>query len=122
MYKVVDYCRVSTEEEKQINALKTQQEENLDYISKQEDWTLVDRYVDEGKSATTTKGRSDFQRLMQDMVSDKFDIILIKVIDRAFRNTGDWKDFEQLLIISKKKLFFKIEIIFMIYIILLIIY
>lgn len=107
MLRVVYYARVSTEEEKQVDALKTQCEENEEFISKQEDWILVDKYIDEGKSATTTKGRNDFERLINDMQIDKFDIILIKIIDRGWRNTLDWKLFEKSLIINKKKLFIK---------------
>ncbi len=107
MFRVVDYCRVSTEEERQLKALDTQQEENEDFIKKQANWTLVDRYIDEGKSATTTQGRDDFKRLLSDMQTDKFDIILIKILDRGWRNTLDWKLFEKLLITNKKQLFIK---------------
>jgi site-specific DNA recombinase len=107
MFRVVDYSRVSTDEEKQMNALKTQQEENEAFIAKQDNWVLVDRYIDEGKSATTTQGRYDFQRLLSDMQKDKFDIVLIKIIDRGWRNSLDWKLFEKLLMTNKKQLFIK---------------
>jgi site-specific DNA recombinase len=107
MFRVVDYSRVSTEEEKQKNSLKVQQEENEEFIKKQDNWILVDRYIDEGKSATTTEGRDDFKRLLADMERDKFDIILIKIIDRGWRNSLDWKLFEKLLITNKKQLFIK---------------
>jgi site-specific DNA recombinase len=107
MVRVVDYCRVSTEEEKQINALQTQQEEHEEFIKNYEGWVLVDRYIDEGKSATTTKGRNDFKRLLADMEKDKFDVILIKIIDRGWRNSLDWKLFEKMLIVNKKQLFIK---------------
>jgi len=107
MLRVVDYSRVSTEEEKQINALQTQREENEGFIKNQDNWVMVDRYIDEGKSATTTKGRNDFKRLLSDMSKDKFDIILIKIIDRGWRNSLDWKLFEQSLRINKKQLYIK---------------
>lgn len=107
MFRVVDYSRVSTEEEKQIDALKIQQEENAEFIQKQENWILVDRYIDEGKSATTTEGRSDFQRLLSDMQLNKFDIILIKIIDRGWRSSHDWKIFERILMTNNIKLFIK---------------
>lgn len=107
MFRVVYYARVSTEEEKQVDALKTQIEENEEFIKKHDDWILVDKYIDEGKSATTTKGRNDFERLIYDMQTDKFDIILIKIIDRGWRNTLDWKLFERSLILNKKQLFIR---------------
>lgn len=107
MLRLVDYSRVSTEEEKQLNALQIQQEENKEFIEKQEDWVLVDRYIDEGKSATTIKGRKDFGRLLADMEKDKFDVILIKIIDRGWRNSLDWKTFEKMLMVHKKQLFIR---------------
>ncbi len=107
MFRVVDYSRVSTEEEKQMNALQTQQQENEDFVKKQENWVLVDRYIDEGKSATTIEGRNDFKRLLADIQQDKFDIVLIKIIDRGWRNSLDWKLFEKLLRTHKKQLFIR---------------
>lgn len=109
MLRVVDYSRVSTEEEKQLNALKTQQHENEEFISKHEDWVLVDRYVDEGQTATTIKGRNDFKRLIEDIQTDKFDIVLIKVIDRGWRNLLDWKMFEYEMYKSGKRLFVRLR-------------
>jgi site-specific DNA recombinase len=107
MFRVVDYSRVSTEEEKQKNALQTQQQENEEFIKKQDNWVLVDRYIDEGKSATTIEGRNDFKRLLADIQQDKFDIVLIKIIDRGWRNSLDWKLFEKLLRTYKKQLFIR---------------
>ncbi|WP_170871634.1 recombinase family protein, partial [Desulfosporosinus metallidurans] len=57
MIKVVYYARVSTEEEKQINALKIQREEAEEFIATQSDWILVDKYVDEGISGTIIEKR-----------------------------------------------------------------
>lgn len=56
---VVYYARVSTEEEGQLNALKSQIEMIEEHIASQCDWYLVDCYVDEGKSGTTTKGKDE---------------------------------------------------------------
>ena len=107
MERVVYYARVSTEEEKQKNALETQCYELEEFIknNKKEEWTLVDKYVDEGKTATTTKVREDFMRLLADMQANKFDVIVIKILDRGWRNSYDWKVFEKMLIANTKKLF-----------------
>ena len=107
MQRVVYYSRVSTEEEKQKNALKFQCLENEEFISKQKDWQLVDSYIDEGKTATTVSGRDEFKRLIEDLKNDKFDIVLIKILDRGWRNSLDWKLFEKLLMVSKKRLFIR---------------
>ncbi len=102
--RAVFYARVSTEEEKQVNALAKQVQENKDIIASK-GWRLIDGYVDEGKSGTTTKRRNEYQRLLADMDEDKFDIIVIKSQDRLQRNTKDWYIFADHLNKTGKKLF-----------------
>ena len=53
-YRVVFYARVSTEEEEQLNAIELQIEENRSVIA-ENGGTLVDEYIDRGKSGTMTK-------------------------------------------------------------------
>ena len=89
MDKAVIYCRVSTEEEKQLNALEKQIDEARSAVSNN-DWFLVDEYVDEGKSGTMVKFRNEFIRLSEDLTSSKFDIIVVKSQDRLMRSTKDW--------------------------------
>lgn len=109
MQRTVCYARVSTEEEHQAAALVTQCMENEEFINDRNDWILVDKYIDEGKSGTTMEGRSEFIRMLDDMDNDKFDIILIKQIDRGWRNLGDWKIFENILVKSNIKLFIRLR-------------
>ena len=71
-------------------------------------WLHVDSYV-ESRSGTTTKGRTEYYRLMEDMMSDKFDIIVIKSQDRLMRNTKDWYLFVDRLVTNGKKLYMYIE-------------
>ena len=61
--RAVFYARVSTEEEKQLNALEKQIQENRDVIISN-GWELIDEYIDEGNSCTTTKRRSDYKRML----------------------------------------------------------
>ncbi|HMM21534.1 MAG TPA: recombinase family protein [Selenomonadales bacterium] len=109
MQRLVHYARASTEEERQMEALKIQCEENENFIAKTQDWVLVDKYVDEAKSGTTTIGRNEFIRMVSDLSEDKYDIILIKQIDRGWRNLADWKLFESELIKNNKKLFIRLK-------------
>ena len=109
MQRLVHYARASTEEERQIEALKIQCEENEKFIANIKDWVLVDKYVDEAKSGTTTMGRTEFLRMVSDLSEDKYDIILIKQIDRGWRNLADWKLFESELIKNNKKLFIRLK-------------
>ncbi|GHV41885.1 serine recombinase [Clostridia bacterium] len=103
--RAVEYCRVSTDEESQANALVFQIEEAKACIAKN-GWTLVDEYVDEGKSATTIKHRDEYKRLCDDMSTDKYDVIVIKSQDRLMRNTKDWYMFIDALVKYRKKLYF----------------
>lgn len=106
--RAVIYCRVSTEEEVQVNALKSQVQEAIAAIRKNK-WTLIDQYIDEGKSGTTTKKRNEYSRLVSDLEQDKFDIIVVKSQDRLMRNTKEWYIFVDKLVQEHKKLFFYLE-------------
>lgn len=106
--KAVYYARVSTDEESQVDALKNQKQEAENCILNN-GWDLVDKYVDEGRSGTTTKKRDEYNRLCEDIESNKFDIIVVKSQDRLMRNTKEWYIFVDKLVTNNKKLFFYIE-------------
>lgn len=105
--KAIFYARVSTEEEMQVNALAKQVEECRDAISAN-NWECVDEYIDEGQSGTTTN-RNEYQRLLSDLTTDKFDIIVIKSQDRLNRNSTDWGNFERQLYLNGKKLYLYLD-------------
>lgn len=105
--RAVIYCRCSTEEESQADALKNQVLESEACIREQ-GWVLVDRYV-ELKSGTTTKGRAQYNRLFDDLTADRFDIIVIKSQDRLMRNVKDWYLFLDRMLSHGKRLFMYIE-------------
>ncbi len=108
MKKTVIYCRVSTDEEIQMNALISQVKEAGD-AANTEEWVMVDQYIDEGKSGTTTKNRNEYNRLLKDMEGDKFDIIVVKSQDRLMRNTREWYSFVDKLVQCKKQLYFYLD-------------
>ncbi|MGV3329013.1 recombinase family protein [Streptococcus suis] len=87
--KVAAYCRVSTDQEEQLSSYENQVNYYREFISKHEDYELVDIYADEGISATNTKKRDAFNRLIQDCRAGKVDRILVKSISRFARNTLD---------------------------------
>ena len=107
MERAVNYCRCSTEEESQRDALKIQVAESRETIQKM-GWQQVDEYV-EAKSGTRVKGRTQYQRLLEDMLEDKFDIIVIKDQDRLMRNTKDWYLFLDRMLQNKKRLYMYLE-------------
>ena len=46
-------------------------------------------YADDGKSATNTKKRDDFNAMIKDALDGKIDMILTKSVSRLARNTVD---------------------------------
>ena len=105
--RAVTYNRCSTEEESQKDALIKQVQESKNCIREQ-GWQLVDTYV-EAKSGTTSKGRGEYNRLLQDLETDKFDIIVIKSQDRLMRNTKDWYIFLDRMQKNRKRLYMYLE-------------
>lgn len=105
--RAVIYARCSTEEESQKDALNKQVEEGKACV-RENGWVLSDVYV-ESRSGTTTKGRSEYNRLYHDLAEDKFEIIVIKSQDRLMRNTKDWYLFVDRLLTEQKKLYIYIE-------------
>ena len=106
--KAVYYARVSTEEEKQVNALSKQIAENESTILSM-GWELVDSYVDEGVSGTTNNKRDEYNRLFADLETDKYDVICIKSQDRLMRNVKDWYIFIDRMVKNQKKLYLYLE-------------
>ncbi len=87
--RVAAYCRVSTDEEEQLNSYETQIAYYTEAISKNPSWTFAGVYADEGITGTVTSKRKDFLRLMRDCEKGKIDMVLTKSISRFARNTVD---------------------------------
>ena len=87
--KVAIYARVSTEHEAQISALENQVQYYDDILSRHTDWTLVDRYIDEGITGTSIHKRESFMRMLKDAKEKKFDLIVTREVSRFARNTVD---------------------------------
>ena len=105
--KAVIYARCSTEEESQKEAL-VQQVREAEECVKSQGWTLVDTYV-ESRSGTTTKGRTEYNRLYEDLQQDIFDIVVVKSLDRLNRNTKDYYLFVDRLCTQRKQLYMYLE-------------
>ena len=87
--KVAIYARVSTEHEAQISALENQVQYYDDILSRHADWTLVDRYIDEGITGISIHKRESFMRMLKDAKEKKFDLIVTREVSRFARNTVD---------------------------------
>lgn len=82
------YARVSTGLDSQKDSIESQVSffENL---IKENDWELVDVYVDEGITGTSTARRENLKRLLRDAKRGMFDTVLIKSLSRLSRDTED---------------------------------
>ena len=87
--RVAAYCRVSTDEEEQLNSYEAQIAYYTEFIAKNPSWTFSGIYADEGITGTSTIKRKNFLRLMGDCEKGKIDMILTKSISRFARNTVD---------------------------------
>lgn len=106
--RAVPYNRVSTDELVQKDALEVQIQESIECIEEM-GWIMVDQYIDEGKSGTVTKRRDEYKRLIDDLYTNNFDVVVIKSQDRLMRNTKDWYLFVDALVTNKKKLYMYLE-------------
>ena len=78
--KCAIYYRVSTEDQS-----VTKQLEELPPFAEKMGWQIHDTYLDDGISGKTIEARPDFKRLFEDMISHKFDILLVEALDRLTR-------------------------------------
>lgn len=90
--RVAAYCRVSTQEGKQVGSFDMQIHHFAKRIEANPQWELVEIYQDEGISATTVEKRLGFQKMIADAVDGKIDLILTKSISRFGRNIVDILD------------------------------
>ena len=87
--RVAAYCRVSTDQEEQLNSFENQVEYYTRYINSNPAYEMVDIYADEGISGTNVKKRKEFQRMIADCEAKKIDLVIVKSISRFARNTQD---------------------------------
>lgn len=87
--RVAAYCRVSTDQEEQLNSYENQIKYYKSIEESHPEYELVGVYADEGISGTNTKKRVEFNRMIADCRCGKIDRILTKSISRFARNTLD---------------------------------
>ena len=87
--RVAAYCRVSTDQEEQLNSFENQVSYYTAYINGKPEYEMAGIYADEGISGTSTRKRTDFNRMILDCERGKIDLIIVKSISRFARNTQD---------------------------------
>ena len=81
------YSRVSTEKETQAASLINMTDDFREFVDRQENWTFVKSYIDDGKSGLTTRKRQDFLKLLAAGAAGEHDLLVTGEISRFGRNT-----------------------------------
>ena len=90
--RVAAYARVSTNSEEQLTSYEAQVKHYTEHIKAREhsdNWQFVEVYTDKGITGTSTKKREGFNRMIQDALAGKIDLIITKSVSRFARNTVD---------------------------------
>lgn len=90
--RVAPYCRVSTDNEEQLNSYNAQIAYYTEKIAATPEWTMVRLYADEGITGTSMKKRKEFLRMLRDCDRGKIDLVITKSVSRFGRNTLDGLD------------------------------
>lgn len=80
--RVVAYCRVSSDNEDQLNSLENQKQHWEEYIKSNPEWEYVGLYWDEGITGTSLQKRDGFNKMIADAKLGKFDLIITKQVSR----------------------------------------
>ena len=95
--RVAAYCRVSTLLEEQGLSYESQCAYYESLIGNTPDMELVGVYGDQGFSGLHAKNRPEFQRMIEDCLEGKIDLIMVKSISRFSRNTLECQYYVDLL-------------------------
>lgn len=87
--RVAAYCRVSTETEEQNSSYEIQVAHYTEFIQKNNEWEFAGIFADDGISGTNTKKREEFNRMIEECMDGKVDMVITKSISRFARNTLD---------------------------------
>ena len=89
LYKnVAVYVRVSSTLRSQLDSMASQVSGFVQMVAKNNGWKLVDIYIDV-RSGEDRGHRSEFQRMLNEAHTGKFDLVLTKSISRFGRNTEE---------------------------------
>lgn len=79
------------------------------FIQSKPEWEFIGIYADEGISATNTKKRVEFNRMIDHCMEGKIDMVITKSISRFARNTVDCLNFARQLKEKNIAVFFEKE-------------
>lgn len=77
--RVAPYARVSTDTEEQLSSYKSQVAYYTELMNKRGDWQFVDIYVNEAVTGTQVNKRENFQRMIDDCMNGKIDMLISQI-------------------------------------------
>ena len=80
-----------------------------DLIQNNKEWIFAGVYADKAITGTKTDKRDEFQRLIQDCMDGKIDLIIAKSIPRFARNTLDTLKYVRMLKERNIAVYFEVE-------------
>lgn len=107
--RVAAYCRVSTDDEDQIKSYNSMVRYYTDLIKNNKQWVFAGVYADRAITGTKTDKREEFQRLIQECMSGKIDMVIAKSIPRFARNTLDTLKYVRMLKERNIAVYFEVE-------------
>ena len=107
--RVAAYCRVSTDDEDQINSYNSMVRHYTDLIQSNKEYIFAGVYADRAITGTKVDKREEFQRLIQDCMDGKIDLIIAKSIPRFARNTLDTLKYVRMLKERNIAVYFEVE-------------
>ena len=107
--RVAAYCRVSTDDEDQIKSYNSMVRHYTDLIQSNKEYIFAGVYADRAITGTKVDKREEFQRLIQDCMDGKIDLIIAKSIPRFARNTLDTLKYVRMLKERNIAVYFEVE-------------
>ena len=107
--RVAAYCRVSTDDEDQIKSYNSMIQYYTDLIQSNKQWIFAGVYADKAITGTKVDKRESFQRLIQDCLTGKIDMVIAKSLPRFARNTLDTLKYVRMLKERNIAVYFEVE-------------
>lgn len=107
--RVAAYCRVSTDDEDQIKSYNSMVKYYTELIQNNAQWVFAGVYADKAITGTKVDKREDFQRLIQDCMDGKIDMVIAKSLPRFARNTLDTLKYVRMLRERNIAVYFEVE-------------
>ena len=103
--KIAIYGRVSTKHDAQLSAFTNQLDWYELLLLQHPKWKVVEVYSDQA-SGTNTRKRKDFNRMIDDAMNGKFQLLITREVCRFARNTVDSLNYVRLLGLHNVEVYF----------------